>query len=337
MKFLDYFKEKIIFIIINLIVVIFTAIFLEALDFNNYATLFICILNFLVSTSFYIYDYKIKNKYYKKVYEKLNILDKKYLISELICEGDFLESQILYDILVQANKSMNDEIATFINDKREYKEYVEMWIHEIKSPIAAIKLIIDNNKNNVTSNILNEIERIENYIEQSLFYSKSDQVEKDYIISKFNIKDVINNVVIRNSNVLIEKRITVKLDNCDEFVWCDKKWIEFIMHQIISNSVKYTQSDSGKILFNCNNNNGEVILDISDNGIGINEKALVNIFKKGFTGENGRSFKEATGFGLYLCKKLCDSMGLGISIKSKENEGTKVSILFPKNNMYTFK
>jgi signal transduction histidine kinase len=334
MKIGDYFKEKSIFIVIKIFVLIFTAMILRALSVDLQAIIFIVILNFVVFISFYFYDYLTKNRYYKKVYDNLDSLDKKHLISEIIDEGDFLESKILYDILNKANKSMNDEIGKFTNSKQEYKEYIEMWIHEIKTPIAAIKLIIDNNKSEVTSNILNEVERVENYIDQSLFYSKSSQVDRDYIIKKLNLKDSINSVVIRNANTLIGKHINVKIIKCEEFVFCDKKWIEFILHQIVSNSIKYIEKAEGEILFECKNNNEEIILNIRDTGIGISEKSLVNVFNKGFTGENGRKFRESTGFGLYLSKKLCDSLGLGINITSKEGIGTTVSILFPKNNMH---
>ncbi len=334
MRIGDYFKEKSIFIVIEVLVLIFTFMILMALSVDLHAIIFIVILNFAAFIGFYLYDYLTKNKYYKKVYDNLDSLDKKYLLSELICEGDFLESKILHDILTQANKSMNDEIGKFISDKQEYEEYIEMWIHEVKTPIAAIKLIIDNNKSEVTSNILNEIERVENNIDQSLFYSKSSQVDRDYIIKKLNLKNSINNVVIRNANILIDKHINVKIIECEEFVFCDKKWIEFILHQIVSNSIKYIQKAEGEILFKCKNNNGEVILNISDTGIGISEKSLASVFDKGFTGENGRKFRESTGFGLYLSKKLCDSLGLGISITSKESIGTTISILFPKNNMH---
>lgn len=336
MRIGDYFKKKFIFIVIEGFILIFTYMILKALGVDLQAIIFIIILNFAAFIGFYFYDYITKSKYYKKVYDNLDSLDKKYLLSELISEGNFLESKILYDILNQANKSMNDEIGKFIGDKQEYKEYVEMWIHEVKTPIAAIKLIIDNNKSGVTSNILNEIERVENYIDQSLFYSKSSQVDRDYIIKKLNIKESINNVVIRNANTLIDRHIKVKVTKCDEFVFCDKKWIEFILHQIVSNSIKYIEKAEGEILFECKNNNGEIILNISDTGIGISEKSLVSIFNKGFTGENGRKFRESTGFGLYLSKKLCNGLGLGINITSKEGIGTTISILFPKNNMYLF-
>lgn len=334
MRIGDYFKEKSIFIAIEVLVLIFTTIILKALSVDLYAIIFIVILNLVVFIGFYFYDYLTKSKYYKKVYGNLDSLDKKYLISELISEGEFLESKILYDILTKANKSMNDEIGKFLSDKQEYKEYIEMWIHEIKTPIAATKLIIDNNKSSVTSNILKEIENVENYIDQSLFYSKSSQVDRDYIIKKVSLKDSINNVVIRNANTLIDRHVNVKIIKCEEFVFCDKKWIEFILHQIVSNSIKYIEKAQGEIIFEGKNNNGEVILNISDTGIGISEKSLTSVFNKGFTGENGRKFRESTGFGLYLSKKLCDSLGLGISITSKEGIGTTVSILFPKNNMH---
>lgn len=336
MNALEYFKDKGIFIAINLIVLFFTSMILRALRVDTYAVIFTVILNFLASLSYYIYDYYNKKKYYDKLYNTLEALDKKYLISQIVTEGDFLEGKILYEILTQTDKSMNDEIARFINDKQEYKEYIELWVHEVKTPIAATKLLIENNKSKVTQSILEEVEKLENYIEQALFYSRSSEVEKDYIIKKLRLKDSISSVIIRNSNALIEKGIKVNIDSCDWEVYCDKKWLEFILHQVIGNSIKYINKEKGSLKLTCEEMGQDLILHIIDNGVGMNEKALEKAFDKGFTGDNGRVFKESTGIGLYLCKKLCIRLGLSISIKSKENQGTQVSLLFPKNNMYTF-
>lgn len=336
MNALEYFKDKGIFIATNLIVLFFTSTLLRALRVDTYAIIFTVILNFLASLSYYIYDYYNKKKYYGKVYNILDSLDKKYLISQLIDEGDFLEGKVLYDILTQTDKSMNDEIARFVNDKQEYKEYIELWVHEVKTPIAATKLLIENNKSKVTDSILEEVEKLENYIEQALFYSRSSEVEKDYIIKKISLKDSISSVIIRNSNALIEKGIKVSIGDCDRDIYCDKKWLEFILHQIVGNSVKYMNKEKRSLKLTCEEIEQGLILHIIDNGVGMNEKALEKAFDKGFTGDNGRVFKESTGIGLYLCKKLCAKLGLSISIQSKENQGTQVSLLFPKNNMYTF-
>ncbi|SFA97285.1 ATP-binding protein [Clostridium frigidicarnis] len=336
MEFLEYFKEKVIFILVHLCVLIFTSILLNALGVGTYAIVFTVFLNFIGSIIFYLYDFYNKRKYYKGIYETLGSLEKKYIISDMIEEATFLEGKILYDIVSQTDKSMNDKISTFISDNQEYQEYIELWVHEIKTPIAATKLLIENNRTNITDSIEEEIEKIENFIEQTLFYAKSNEVEKDYIIKKFNIRKSINAAIKKNANSLIQNKVKVVVENCDADVYSDNKWLEFILHQIISNSIKYMKKNEKILSIYCEKNDNDVVLYIEDNGIGISEKSLMKAFDKGYTGENGRIFGESTGIGLYLCKKLCNKLGLSIMIKSKENQGTTVSILFPKNNMLIF-
>ena len=336
MSFLDYFKEKVIFIIINIIVLIITSYLLFGLNVSSYAIILICILNFLASISFFIYDYLRKRKYYNSLLKKLDELDKKYFIGDVASEGDFFEGKILFEVIEQATKSMKDDISEAIRNSKDYKEYIELWVHEIKTPIATCKLLIENNENEVTNSINEEITKVEDYIEQVLFYARSNAVEKDYLIKEINLKDSINSVIRRNANILIEKKIKIDIKDVDKLVYCDSKWIEFILGQIVSNSIKYMNKKESVLSIYGENIGKDVLLKICDNGIGMDEKCVIKAFAKGYTGENGRRFGKSTGMGLYLCKKLCDKLGLGISIRSRENEGTEVSILFPINDMLKF-
>ena len=231
---------------------------------------------------------------------------------------------------------MKDDISESIRNSNDYKEYIELWVHEIKTPIATCKLLIENNDNEVTESIGEEVTKVEDYIEQVLFYARSNAVEKDYLIKEINLKKSINAVIRKNANTLIEKRVKVDIRNVDKIVSCDSKWIEFILGQIVSNSIKYMDKKESVLKIYSENMGNDVLLKICDNGIGMDEKSVIKAFEKGYTGENGRRFGKSTGMGLYLCKKLCEKLGLGINIKSKENEGTEVTILFPINDMMKF-
>ena len=336
MSFIEYFKDKVIFIIINIIVLVITSYLLFGLNVSSYAIFIICILNFLASISFFIYDCLRKSKYYSSLLKRLDELDKKYFIGDVATEEDFLEGKILFEIISQATKSMKDDISESIRNSNDYKEYIELWVHEIKTPIATCKLLIENNDNEVTESIGEEVTKVEDYIEQVLFYARSNAVEKDYLIKEINLKKSINAVIRKNANTLIEKRVKVDIRNVDKIVSCDSKWIEFILGQIVSNSIKYMDKKESVLKIYSENIGNDVILKICDNGIGMDEKSVIKAFEKGYTGENGRKFVKSTGMGLYLCKKLCEKLGLGINIKSKENEGTEVTILLPINDMMKF-
>ncbi len=336
MSFIEYFKDKVIFIIINIIVLVITSYLLFGLNVSSYAIFIICILNFLASISFFIYDCLRKSKYYSSLLKRLDELDKKYFIGDVATEEDFLEGKILFEIISQATKSMKDDISESIRNSNDYKEYIELWVHEIKTPIATCKLLIENNDNEVTESIGEEVTKVEDYIEQVLFYARSNAVEKDYLIKEINLKKSINAVIRKNANTLIEKRVKVDIRNVDKIVSCDSKWIEFILGQIVSNSIKYMDKKESVLKIYSENMGNDVLLKICDNGIGMDEKSVIKAFEKGYTGENGRRFGKSTGMGLYLCKKLCEKLGLGINIKSKENEGTEVTILFPINDMMKF-
>lgn len=336
MSIIEFFKERVMFLIINILILIFTGVLLKALKVDLYAIIFIVVINFIGILVFHIYEYIKKKKYYDEVLSNLKSLDKKYLISEVMDEADFLDGKILYSIIQETNKSMNDEILKLKLNISEYKEYIELWVHEIKTPISTCMLLIENNDLPVTESIGEEIERVENYIEQALFYARSNALEKDYIIKEINLIDCINNSIKKNLNQLIENKIKIDITNIEDIIYSDSKWVEFILNQIISNSIKYKKKDNSILKFYSEKSDESIILTIEDNGIGMDEKDVLKAFDKGYTGSNGRKFTKSTGIGLYLCNKLCEKLGLNIKLESSLNEGTKVSILFPINKMMLF-
>ena len=336
MNLRDFIKERIVFIIINSLILLFTALLLMVLKVDSFAILFIVIINGAGILTYHIFDYLRKKQYYDEIKENMESLDKKYLISEVIEEGTFTESKLIYDVICKGNKAMNDEIGEFKRGINDYREYIELWVHEIKTPIATCKLLIENNESPLTESIGEEVCKLENYIDQALFYTRSNTLEKDYIIKEMILSSCVNKVLNNNADSLIKKRVKISLGDLEKGVYSDSKWIEFILGQIISNSIKYMNKEHKELKIYCNENSKYVILNIEDNGAGISEKDISRVFDKGFTGENGRKFGKSTGIGLYLCKKLCKKLGLDITLISEEGKFTRVSIIFPINRMMIF-
>ncbi|WP_300260831.1 sensor histidine kinase [Clostridium sp.] len=336
MNLREFIRERVVFIIINSLILLFTAILLMVLKVDRFAILFIVIINGGGILVYHIFDYLRKNQYYDEIKQNMESLDKKYLISEVIDEGTFTESKLIYDVICKSNKSMNDEIGEFKRGINDYREYIELWVHEIKTPISTCKLLIENNESPLTESIGEEVDKLENYIDQALFYTRSNTIEKDYIIKEMNLRHCTNKVLNNNADSLIKKKVKINLGDLEKKVYSDSKWIEFILGQIISNAIKYMNKEYKEIKIYCSESSKYVILNIEDNGVGISDKDVSKVFDKGFTGENGRKFGKSTGIGLYLCKKLCKKLGLDITLISEECKFTRVSIIFPINRMMIF-
>ena len=338
MKFTDFIKEKVILLVGIILAIASVEILLLAYHIGILVRLYCLFIIIFVVLLAIIVEYKKKKDYYNRLLNNLEDLKEKYLISEIVKTPSFIEGKILKEILQDTGKSMLENVNYYKNIQEDYKEYIELWIHEVKIPIAASKLIIENNKNEITKSIDEELDKVENYTEQALFYARSNAVEKDYIINKTNLKDIVNGAILKNKTTLLNEKVTLLLDKLkDEKVYTDSKWAIFIVNQIIQNAIKYSKKEDKKIEIYSTQKNDKVILYIKDNGIGIKKGEITRVFEKGFTGENGRRIgQKSTGIGLYLCKKLCDKLGLGIELNSKINVGTEVRIIFPKNSYINF-
>ncbi|WP_411170592.1 sensor histidine kinase [Clostridium sp. MB05] len=337
MSILEYIKERKAIIIINIFLFILVAITLIVANRNIWLTVLIFSTWILPLIANILVEYFKRNKFYNDMISISEKLDKKYLLPEVIEEPDFLEGKIVYDVLKETNKNMNENVKYFKNKQIEYREYIETWVHEIKTPIASTKLILENNESEIASKVSYEIKKIEGFIEQVLYYSKSEDVSKDYIIKEFNLSEAVKIAIRNNSRDFINKRIKLELNEINVMIFSDVKWVSFIINQLIGNAIKYSEKGKGKVKIYSKSNENSNSLIIEDNGVGINERDIDRVFEKGFTGENGRLFGKSTGIGLYLCKSLCDKLGLGLKLDSKKNEGTKVEIVFPLGKFTMFR
>ena len=337
MLFKDFIKEKITYIIFTLLTIAMIEILLMPFQINNWIKVYIAVIPFILLSIAIFIEFKSKRTFYNDLKEKIQELDNKYLISEIIETPNFIEGKLLKEVMQDAGKSMLENVNEYKYLQEDYKEYIELWIHEIKLPIAASKMIIENNKNKATKSIEEEIDKIENYTEQALFYARSNTVEKDYIISKASLQEIVNSVIIKNKSLLISNKININLHDLEKEVYTDSKWVIFILSQIIQNAIKYSKKEDKMMEIYSEEKKENVILYIKDNGIGIKKGEITRVFEKGFTGENGRIIgKKSTGIGLYLCKKLCQKLRIGIELNSEKDIGTEVRIVFPKDSHLNF-
>lgn len=337
MHFRDFIKTKLLTISLIVFAIITIEIFLMAYPFGDFIKIYIPLSIVIFGTIGILVEYFIKRNYYTNMQNTLEELNEKYLITEIIKEPSFIEGKILKQALEEIDKSMTENVNKYKYLQEDYKEYIELWIHEIKMPIATSKMIIENNKNTITKSINEELDKVENYIEQALFYARSSTVEKDYYIKKSSLKDIVNESIKKNKNILIGEKVLVDIHDLDLEINTDSKWVVFILNQIIQNSIKYRKTEVELNLEIYGKQGKEnVILYIKDNGLGIKKGEITRVFEKGFTGTNGRlSNKKSTGIGLYLCKKLCDKLGIAIELNSIYGEGTEIKIVFPQNSLYS--
>lgn len=328
MTIFSYIKDKILSIFIFFITIIISYAFMIAINLEYYSALYIEIIFIMSFMLIFFFDFIRKKKYYDEMIRLFEEIEEKSYITEIIKKPNFIEGKILYDLLKIEGKYINEINQAYNNKFIEYRRYIETWVHEIKTPIATSKLLIENNKNKTTLSIEEEINKIDDYIEQVLYVSKSDTVEKDYHIKKLYMKDIVMNVMRRKSKEIINENINPNLHDLDFYILSDEKWIEFIIGQIISNSIKY-KSDKPIIEIYSEKSSSRIDLYIRDNGIGIPRQDITRVFEKGFTGSNGRTkHSESTGIGLYLCKKLCDKLEVGIEVMPDILEGTNVKLTF---------
>lgn len=337
MSLKNFIKEKILLISLLILALVTIEIFLIAYDVHNFIKIYIIVFPLLLISISLSIEYYNKKTFYNKLEKNLQDLNEKYLISEIIETPNFIEGKILKEVIQDVNKSMIENVNKYKRIQEEYKEYIELWIHEIKIPIATSKMIIENNKSETGRSIDEELDKVEDYIEQALYYARSNTVEKDYIIGKVELREIVNTAVIKNKNLLITNKVNLDLHGLDKWVYTDSKWMVFILNQIIQNAVKYGRNEDSKLEIFAEEEKEKVILFVKDNGIGIKSSEICRVFEKGFTGENGRIIgKKSTGIGLYLCKKLCEKLEIGLELESEKGVGTKVAITFPMGSYNKF-
>lgn len=328
MNIFQYIKEKQTVILLNISAIIIVSILLFLFDIKTSIIIvvdFTSLFFFLCSLGFDFYHIK---SYYDNLVKTFQNLDEKTFITDIVSEPDFYSGQIFYNILKEAFKTMNDHIASYKKSRQDYENYIGLWVHEIKTPIAALKLILQNHRTNDITQMNIETNKIEVFVEQALYYARSSALNKDYRIEPVSLSFMVKEAVKAFSMNIIQVKGQVHMESLDINVTTDSKWVIFILKQLIDNSIKYRRK-SLNINFYTERLKKRTVLCIKDSGIGIPASDIERIFDKGFTGSHGRQYTKSTGMGLYLCKILCKKLGLSIKAESEKSIGTTFKIYFP--------
>lgn len=335
MKFGSFLKDRLYSIIIALFCYFIILSVLLAYKSDKAIVIAITIILLVTYILLFLTDFFRKQKFYTDLLTNIDNLDKAYLVLETLNRPEFYEGELLCQALYEIDKSMNENVRIEKEQLLDNKEYIEMWIHEVKRPLASLVLTLNNHKNILDRKTKNILKRLEDYVDQVLYYVRSENAEKDYFIKEIDLSKVIKNVGIKNMGDLLDNKVEFMFDKTNYKVLTDSKWLEFILNQIINNSIKYKRNiDNSYIKIYVKDNLDTTVLIIEDNGIGIKSSDIRQVFDKTFTGTNGREKTTSTGMGLYIAKNLCKKLGHKIEIESKENEYTRVFITFAKNKFY---
>ena len=273
---------------------------------------------FFIGTGVVFFDFR---KFLRKHILLKNLIDEISLFTNNLPDGDNLIEQDLIALILQLSddkKAVENEMQAKYTDMTEY---YTMWAHQIKTPIAAMRLTLQNEDTPQSRELAGNLQRIEQYVEMVMCYLRLDSQSTDFMIKKYDLDDIIRQAVRKFSSQFIRGKISLVYTPLNRTALTDEKWLLFVIEQVISNALKYTKAGSIEIYLD-----EPKVLCIRDTGIGIAAEDLPRIFEKGYTGYNGRSDKKASGIGLYLCKRICEKLGHRISAYSERGYGTTIKI-----------
>ena len=279
-------------------------------------------------------DYRMQKQKYAKLLERYSHIS--VYGTQTIAPSNCIEKG--YEEIIKSLREKAKESSDQIEIRHQGQiEYFTMWVHQIKTPISALSLLLDNTEIESSSkgSMKQEVFKIEQYAGLVLEYLRIDNMSNDLILSPYELDGIVRKVVKKFSTIFIHKRNSLIMDDLKSKVLTDERWLGFLIEQILSNALKYTNQGTIRI-YEEKDYIDRVVLVIEDTGIGIKAEDIPRIFERGYTGLNGRMNQKATGIGLYLSKKVADRLSCSIAVSSKVREGTKVSIIFPKDNLEIF-
>lgn len=266
---------------------------------------------------------------YARKHKALNLALKEIDISieRLPASFDIIEEdyQNLIQILFNMRNALESQNAI---ERTEMLDYYTLWAHQIKTPISAMSILLQSQEEVEVQKLQVELFKIEQYVEMVLSYLRLESMNSDLRLENISLDEVLKSAIRKYSYVFISKKLKLKFEDTNTVVLTDKKWISFVVEQILSNAIKYTNQGIISIYVE-----DEAVLVIEDTGIGIQEEDLPRVFERGFTGYNGRNHKKSTGLGLYLCKTVLDKLSHEIKIQSSSDIGTKVKIDLSSNEI----
>lgn len=329
MNLKDYLSDRIGNILLHMICTAIAALFLKATGTQTGVLLILFLTLFLIFLVVLLHDCYCQYKRFWELETIFQNLDQKYLFAECIQKPRGLYEQKIFDLTRRAARAMISAVSDAQAAQKEYREYVESWVHEIKSPITAATLICRRSADSeIRRKLTRELAQIESHVERALFYARAESAEKDFMIRQCMLSELAAKAISQHRALLQQNDIRIEMDGLDQIVFTDSKWTIFILGQLLQNAARYHGKHPAIIL--CARHLGkQILLTVKDNGIGIPAHELPRVCDRGFTGSNGRIRGGSTGMGLYLCKKLAECLDLGLAVTSEEGRGTTVTLTFP--------
>ncbi|MEG0255378.1 sensor histidine kinase [Vagococcus sp.] len=301
----------------------------------NFASLFyIFLLGMILLAIFLGLDYQQR----KRWWQQLELDSDQYVETPSLSNARTYEEELYQEYFNEMHREHFLLLNNVKQQSEEQKDYIDSWVHEIKVPLASLTLISETIEDDISekryNQLRNNLNRMDDYVEQVLYYSRLDSFSKDYLINSYSLKRIVQQTIRDSKEYFIQKNIRFSLVGEDYAVLTDEKWLHFILNQLISNGIKYTES-GGSITISFSKNERGTWLNVADTGIGIPTEDLQRIFDKGFTGNNGRNEEtNSTGLGLYLAKSLSEKLGHHLYVESQVGKGTSFQLLFPHLNYY---
>lgn len=334
MTFGEFLSDRLGRMALQLVCAAAAALFLAATGTQAGVIVILLLVYFLIFTTIQVVDFLRQRSRFLELESILEGLDQKYLFTECVSPPNGLYERRLFDLTRRAGQAMIGAVSDANTAQREYREYVESWVHEVKAPITAARLVCRQLEGDTRRKLDYELTQIEAHIERALFYARAENPERDCVIRQTSLSEIVFQAVENHRTLLIQSGIRVETQELDYQVYTDKKWAAFILGQLLQNAARYRGEDP-VITISANPLGKWTQLTIQDNGIGIPAHELPRVLDRGFTGSNGRSRGGSTGMGLYLCKKLAGFLDLDLRLTSEEGAGTCVTLTFPAKDILT--
>lgn len=221
-----------------------------------------------------------------------------------------------------------EQLHAYENKQRDYTTFIQQWVHQMKTPISVIHLLLQNEDDPTAESVREEIDRIKRGLETVLYIARLDRFEQDFLIEPVTLRSLAQNVLAENKRLFIRNQVYPELKVDEQWrTESDDKWLSFVLNQLLTNAVRYSAGKSNKVTIRAYERGAHVVLEVQDYGIGIPQEDIRRVFQPYFTGENGRKYPESTGMGLYLVKEICGRLHHGVELESEVGTGTTVRIV----------
>jgi signal transduction histidine kinase len=324
----EFLSDRLDRILIQAVCAAGAAFFLRATGTQSGVLAILLLALLLVFAGVQLADFLRQRARLRELESILEGLDQKYLFAECVPTPRSIYERRLFELTRRAGRAMTGAVSDARAAQREYREYVEGWVHEIKTPITAARLICQKLDGDTRRRLICELDQVQAHVERALFYARAESPERDCVIRQTQLSQLVAQAVGEHRALLIQSGVRVETDGLDRSVYTDGKWAAFILGQLLQNAARY-RGPEPVVTISARPLGRQVQLTVADNGLGIPAQELPRVFDRGFTGSNGRARGGSTGIGLYLCKKLAVFLELGLEISSEEGRGTTVTLTFP--------